>query len=775
MKLRMTLVLMILGLAGWFGFVMSGGKPAVAAPAAKMPAAHGWLQWRGEGQNGVSLETGLVDKWALNGENDLWSLKLMGRGAPVAAGDRVYVFGYRGEGADLQEVLSCIQADTGKIIWEKGFNDFLSDVVYDRYSIGAPVIDAETGNIYLQTTPGEIYCFTPEGKQVWRHSMMERFGQLTFPNGRIGSPVIDDDLLIVHGITSYWGKDGPAADRYFAFDKKTGALVWHSTPGLVPKDSSFATPVLRTESDGRRVIYTATGCGHAAAMDARTGQPLWRYLMAVGGLNSSVLVFEDMVIAVHGRENLDSSKAGRMVAIRRGAVPAAGSEEPVELPKSYEVWRNSEICMFSSSPVLVGERIYQVDEKGELFCVNARTGKTMWKKKLAVDQIHASPLWADGKLYLPMNNGLFYILKPNDAGAEELAKVQLEGNALGSPAIWNGKIYVHTTEKLYCFGKKGDNPGAPGSKPLPEKPAAGKPTQLQVVPADVMVFPGQTQKFEVRMLDALGRVTGVATDAKFEKFIPPTARVKTMIDGEFNAKGELVIGAAAKESAGAIRVTTKDGLVGYSRGRVMRKPPFAEDFESYPMAEKHADGEEDAGLTFGYPPLPWTGARFRWELHEHEGNKVLAKAFISPIFQRAQTLIGDPEMTNYTMEADVKTDGNRRGAGEVGLINQRYIFALKGNHGELEINSNHERVKHAVKYNIKPKTWYHMKTRVDVAADGSGVARAKVWERGAPEPEAWTLEYKHKNAHKQGAPGLFAFSPQKSYRVYIDNLKVTPN
>ena len=86
-----------------------------------------------------------------------------------------------------------------------------------------------------------------------------------------------------------------------------------------------------------------------------------------------------------------------------------------------------------------------------------------------------------------------------------------------------------------------------------------------------------------------------------------------------------------------------------------------------------------------------------------------------------------------------------------------------------------ERLRESVPFKWSPNEWYHLKTRVDVAADGSGVARAKAWKRGDSEPSNWTIEVPHKHAHTNGAPGLFGFAPQSLFRVYIDNITVTPN
>ena len=120
------------------------------------------------------------------------------------------------------------------------------------------------------------------------------------------------------------------------------------------------------------------------------------------------------------------------------------------------------------------------------------------------------------------------------------------------------------------------------------------------------------------------------------------------------------------------------------------------------------------------------------------------------------------------------TEGNKRKMSEVGLVNQRYLIILKGNSQQVEISSNQERVKHAVPFAWTPNQWYHMKSRVDVAQDGKGVVRGKVWKKGDPEPDAWTIEFEHQTAHRNGAPGVFSFTPQEQ-RAWIDNIEITKN
>src|SRR5690606_15487917 len=127
----------------------------------------------------------------------------------VIADGKLYGIGYEGEKFELQEALFCLDAETGRELWKYKSNDFLSDVVYDRYSIGAPAVDPQTGNVFYLSTPGILYCFSPDGKIIWNISLGERYGRNTYPNGRTGSPVIEDDLVITRGVTNNWGSDGP--------------------------------------------------------------------------------------------------------------------------------------------------------------------------------------------------------------------------------------------------------------------------------------------------------------------------------------------------------------------------------------------------------------------------------------------------------------------------------------------------------------------------------------------------------------------------------------
>ena len=734
--------------------------PLLAASAAETT---GWLNWRGPLHTGASLETGLPEKCEPGSE--LWTYDIHGAGTPVIANGKLYAFGFYGEvGEDVREALLCLDAVTGKKLWEVRYTDYLSDVVYSRYGIGAPAVDPETGNVYLQFSNGHSVAYTGDGKLLWEHSLMEDFGRLTFPNGRSGAPAVFEHLVIFHCVTANWGGDGPAADRFYAFDKLTGELVWASTPGIVPVDSSFALPVFGKLA-GRDVFYAGTGCGHVVCIDANNGKPLWRFRLSQGGVNAQVLLLGDnKLVAVHGTENTDASTAGRMVCLK---TPTEYPAELITLGKEAELWRNDEITAFSSSPTLADGKIYSTIATGSLLCVDAANGKTLWSEKLAPDQIHASPTFGDGKLYVPMFDGTFHILKPGATKAERLFETKYESNLLGAPAIWAGKVYIFSKDKLHCFGSKEGKYIGVETTP---KPALGEIASLQVVPAEFAIKAGESIVFKVYGLDANGHRVKEVKAESWATFIPPTAKVQSTVDATFEGS-TLKAKPDAKLSAGAFKVTA-NGMTATTRGRIVAGFGYSADFEAIELSMKN---EFDPTEAVNFPPLPWLGARLKWHVLEKDGSKVLGNRLDNILFQRTTNFFGASDMSDYTLEGDVMTDGTRRIMSSVGFVNQRYLVTLVGNAQILEVSSNHDRLKQSVKFPIKPNTWYHLKTTVKSKPDGSGTVLAKAWPRGTDEPAEWTIETPVKHLHPKGSPAVFAFSPQSQKRVYIDNIKLTKN
>ena len=131
-------------------------------------AANDWPEWRGPRRDGTSAETNLPSRWSPAGENVAWSLPFGGRSAPVVFGNRLYLQTVTtGDISTTQERLVAVDVDSGKVVWERAFSLYLSDVPQNRAGWASPAVDPATGNIYMFTVAAELIALSPDGKALW--------------------------------------------------------------------------------------------------------------------------------------------------------------------------------------------------------------------------------------------------------------------------------------------------------------------------------------------------------------------------------------------------------------------------------------------------------------------------------------------------------------------------------------------------------------------------------------------------------------------------------
>ena len=718
-----------------------------------------WPDWRGPQRNGVSLEKGFPEKWSPKGENLVWKVPYGGRSAPIVMGDRVFVFNSAGEGETMQERLLCLDANTGKVIWERRSNVYESDVPIRRIAWSSPVGDPSTGNVYTFGACNQLTAFSNDGKELWSRSLTEEFGAWTTQGGRTASPIIEGDLIIVGTIIDGWGDTALRRHRFYAFDKRTGENVWTSAPGGRPFDTVYPTPIAATVN-GTRLIIVGGADGAVQAMKANTGEPVWNYAITKRGINNCAVINGTTVFASHSEENLDTNEMGLLVAIDATAKGAVS--------KDQVKWKVNGFRGGYSSPVIDGNRLYQLDDSANLFAFDINTGKELWKQTIGTLQ-RASLVLADGKLYVGTENGKFFILKPGPTGCQVLdqeelepgvSNVQLKTEAgddaiaaneqiLASVAASRGRIYLVSTKHIYCIGNKTPGPALPPVTEAAENaPAGAAVAHVQVVPADLELKPSDTAKFKVRLFDDHGRFIREATDATWSlDGLKGTAQ-----NNQFTSPAD------AGTQAGLVKATVS-GVTGVSRVRVMSLPPFSENFES---------------LAPGTLPKHWISAGGKYAVREVEGNKVLVKNPEPPAFKRARSFFSPSDWSNYTVEADFRAVEKRRQMGDVGVVAQRYEVVLLGTGQRAELRSWQLEEKRTVRkaFAWKPDTWYRLKIEVQNLPDGKVRARGKVWLASEAEPTEWMLERVEASGNHQGSAGIFADAPND---VLIDNIKVTPN
>jgi outer membrane protein assembly factor BamB len=708
-----------------------------------------WPDWRGPNRDGSSPEKGLPEKWSLKGVNLAWKASYGGRSTPVILGDHLYLENTAGARETEQERVMCFNADTGRLLWEYKFNLFQSDVPPHRVGWASPVIDPETGNVYSFGVNNLLTALTRDGKKIWERSITEEFSPFTTHGGRTVSPMIDGKLVIVSTPTSTWGTQANRAQRFIALDKRTGDIVWISTPGGRPYDTSYG-PMNIVNINGTRLLITGGSDGAALAMKPQTGEPVWNLVVAKRGLNTGLVANGKYAILSHGDENLEGNEMG--------AIAAFDATRKGKLGMDSIKWMVKGFLGGYSSPVVDGDRIYQVDNSATLFAFDIETGRELWKQNLGVIQ-KASSVFADGKIYVGTESGKFYILRPHADHCEVLSEVELPLSEQGlasqrtpepivaAAAVARGRIYLVSSDTLYAIGPKTTTDGR--WKPVSQtmEPGQGPATWVQVTPTELVLKPGETVQLHARLFDAAGR------------FLREDKAAWTLdkLNGTV-AEGKFIPGPGGQ--SGLIKATV-DGITGEARARVIPPLPWSETFDSY---------------TVGSVPPHWVSASTVGKLQviELDGQKVLEKVPTDTLFKRIRVFMGPADWSNYTVQADIRINEKRRQMGDAGIIAQRYTLVAFGNNQRLEMNSWQPEVARAVSapFVWKPDTWYRLKLRVENNADGKTRIRGKAWLAAEPEPAEWPIDRVDPIPNRQGSPGIFA---DAQFGAYFDNLKVTPN
>lgn len=729
---------------------------ALLLPAVAVLHGADWPDWRGPARTGTSTETGLPETWSPAGENLAWRVPIGGRSAPVVFGDHLYLQTSSGDGPTLQERLICFNADTGKQLWEHRYNLFTSDAPAHRIAWSSPVVDPATGHVFAISGGGLLMALSQDGKLLWERSLAEEFGMWTTHGGRMSSPVVDGEQLIVSGLTFMWGASANGAHRFLSFDKATGRTIYVSAPEGRPTDTIYANPFI-ADVNGVRTFFSGGSDGAMHALKINTGEKIWSWKVSQRGLNTAALGVGSDIIVSHSEENVGTSEMG-MIA----AVPMASKGE---LADKGARWLTRGIQAGYASPVSDGERIYVVDNGGVLIAVDLKTGQPVWREILGTIA-KASPVYADGKLYIGTENsgnagGKFFIIRPTATKAEILDQDWLgtpEKSELiiASPIVARGRVYVTSMDALYAIGAKGGPKTA--AAPAPPKPAAtpaaGPATTALVTPTELILEPGESIALTVKPFDAKGNPAAGGDDATWA-----LENLKGTIAG-----GTFTADAAAGAQAGLVKATIGE-VSATSRIRVIPALPWTFDFEDNVV------------------PAHWINATGKFAVRDEEGSKVLVKLAENPFAfaKRTRPFFGPTDFSNYTVEAEVRSKELRRVMSDVGIVAQRYELVLFGNHQRLELQPWQPETQRTVKkaFPWTKDTWYVMKLEVQ-ALEGENVrARAKVWPKGQPEPAAWTIERVDPIGSLKGSPGIYAdvpnADPKGGSEVYYDNIKVYRN
>jgi outer membrane protein assembly factor BamB len=722
--------------------------------------ANDWTNWRGPEKNGVSRETGLPADL----EDVLWKkTDVSCRSTPIVMNDKVYIVSKIGEGADEQERVVCMNAKTGDVLWEHRFGIFFTPIVSIRLGWTVPVGDPQTGNVYAHGTQGLLFCFDGEtGKVKWQKSLTEEFGRITGYGGRVTSPIVEGNLVIISMISSNWGAHGGGGVRFLAFDKNKGELVWWSTTGIRPSNTYRCIPVVTTIS-GQRILISGGGDGNLHAFQVNTGKKVWSFEFGNGAMNPAPVIDGNLLYAAHGEEIPGRATVGRVACL-----DISGDEPDI-------VWEKDGIEFKYPSPMLQGGKLFLPDRQGRLYCFDGKTGERLWRAKFGRN-CTGSPTYGDGKIYLSSVHGYFHILDANNKGRRisrkrfQPADPEFDVEVQGSAALANGCVYFGTTEEFYCLGKykktQVDSPAQPGAPPANP---SGEPAQLQVVPAEVTLRAGERVNFKAKLFDANGqfiKTTPVNLTLAAMRQGPGLGEGVTLpvLQGQIDG-GSFTAPRIAGGQSGTLLATSGE-LQASVRVRQVPSLPYREDFES-----------TGPGLI----PAGWTNTQLRYVTTRlDDGNTVLMKTarIAVPFYRQWYAFIGTSDMAGYTVSADVMGEQVRENLPNMGVTAHRYILQLVGNEQKLRISAWDAipRVIEEIDFAWEPDTWYHLKLTVKAGGDQAQIL-GKAWKKGEAEPNDWSLTLTDENPNLSGPPGLYGSAlgiqpPSPGTPIYYDNILV---
>lgn len=385
-------------------------------------SAQDWPQWRGPARDGVASGVALPQVWPAN-LTKKWQIEIgAGHASPIVSAGKVFIHTRKGE----QEIVHCLNLADGKIVWEKNYpapyEMNFAAIGHGKGPKSTPVIS--NGKLYTFGISGIVSCFdAATGELKWRKEFSKKFAQTSPAFGVSMSPLVEDNLVVVH-------VGGPSKGALLALDALTGETKW-SWEGDGP---GHASPIVTTAHGVKQIItQTQNYCVGVALAD---GKLLWQMPFTTDYDQNIVtpLVYKDLIIISgldKGTSALRLSKSGNAW-------------------RAEQVWHNAELSMYMSAPVLVGDLLFGFSEqrRGQYFCLDAATGKTLWTSEGRQGE-NAALLNVGGLLFSLNNAGELNIAKPSVKTFEPIAKYDVSTSATWAhPAIVNKQIIVKDTATL---------------------------------------------------------------------------------------------------------------------------------------------------------------------------------------------------------------------------------------------------------------------------------------------------------------------------------------
>ena len=406
-----------------------------------------WNRFRGPNGTGVSTDANIPTQWSET-ENLRWKTPLPGAGSssPILTKDFVFVSSYSGYGEPgagqgdeklLQRHFSCLDRQTGKILWSKSIANEIDEDPFTGnglpqhgYATNTPVTDGKHVFVFFGKTG--VIAYDLEGNEQWRKSVGTSSGNRRW--GSAASLILVGDKLIVNAAEE--------SETIFALSKETGETVWKSEAGSL--ELCYSTPSLVKVDENRTDLVIAVA-EEVWGLNPENGKLTW-YVETnlTENLSPSVIVDGDTVFVFGGYRSKGS------LAIKVGGKG--------DVTDSNVVW-TSRSTSYVPTPVVDDGRLYWIDDNGFYHCLDKASGKSIDKQRVPMRSrggraVYASALNINGMIYAQTRYNGLMVFKPADKmDLVEQNSFDDESQFNSTPAVDNGQLFLRSDEFLYCVQK----------------------------------------------------------------------------------------------------------------------------------------------------------------------------------------------------------------------------------------------------------------------------------------------------------------------------------
>ncbi len=406
----------------------------ILAAAPTLGTSQEWTRFRGPNGQGATDQYAMPATWS---EQDYaWAVSLPGIGhsSPVVWGKKVFVTS--ADPQDATQYVICLDLDSGKKLWERKF-PAVPYHLHSRASFACATPAVDEKRVYVAwATPDAVIlkALDHSGRDVWTRDL----GSFISQHGFGTSPILFENLLIFSNSQQEArvpeGKT-PGKSTLIALNKENGNTVWEIERKSVRV--CYTVPCIFENAQGEaELIHYNTGDGFAS-IDPRSGKVNW----TVPALFSMRTVASPVIAAGMLFGSTGSGGGGNYVV----------AIEPQPKPRAaYKIDRQAP---YVPTPVARGELLFLFSDKGFATCIDAKTGKVHWKKRLNT-AFSGSPIRVKDKIYCIDEAGEVVVLAA-EKEFKELGRVPLGERSRSTPAVSSGKMLLRTYSKLFCLGGKG--------------------------------------------------------------------------------------------------------------------------------------------------------------------------------------------------------------------------------------------------------------------------------------------------------------------------------